>query len=224
MPRGIHFTLLHVNIQDPHVFCQKNKLYSVFPASNDGEEEGVSAEVVTAMICWMREGHSHSHRAFVRHWGLKPSWWHHSDSCDKPGLVMGVVALGSGCHFLLGNLPHGQASGTTPMGLYWCQGSASPSMSARTVITPTLGRVVPPHCHCIYPSLHAPCLQLAQELCHDCLVSCFFLYYDFFFFPQITHLQLMGREVEAFHKNLNSFSCLSNNRIWILNLQYIYIY
>lgn len=90
---------------------------------------------------------------------------------------------------------------------------------------PTSGRVVPPLCHCSYPSLHALCLRLAEELCHDCLMPCFFLYYDFSFFsPDSNTLQLTGREVEAFHKNLNSFSCLSNNRIWILNLQYIYIY
>lgn len=67
----------------------------------------------------------------------------------------------------------------------------------------------------------------ASSLLRNCAMTVLSLVSFFimiFFFPQITHLQLMGREVEAFHKNLNSFSCLSNNRIWILNLQYIYIY
>lgn len=32
------------------------------------------------------------------------------------------------------------------------------------------------------------------------------------------------KNVDDFHENLNSSSCLSNNRIWILNLQYMYIH
>lgn len=71
----------------------------------------------------------------------------------------------------------------------------------------------------VFMHLH---LQFAQVLCCGCLVPCFF-FIMIFFSPQITHSQLTGRKVEAFHKNLNSSSCLSNNRIWILNLQYIYI-
>lgn len=182
MPRGIHFTVLHVNIQDPHVLCQKNKLYSVFSASNDGEE-GVRAEVEAAMICWLKEGHFQHCRAFVRHWGLTPSWWHHSDWCDKPGLVMGVVALRSGCHFLLGNLPRGQASSTTPTGLYWCQGSASPSMSASTTVTQLQEELslhfaivaIPAFMYCAFGLLRS-CVMTAL-----CFVSFFIILFYFIF-------------------------------------------
>lgn len=35
----------------------------------------------------------------------------------------------------------------------------------------------------------------------------------------LAHLQLTGKKVEDFQENSNSFSCLSNNRVWISNLQ-----
>lgn len=91
---------------------------------------------------------------------------------------------------------------------------------------PTSGRVVAPLCHCSYPSLHVLCLWLAEKLCHDSLVLCFFLYcFILFYFSQITtHCSSREEKWKLSTKNLNSFSCLSNTRIWILNLQHIHIY
>lgn len=76
-------------------------------------------------------------------------------------------------------------------------------------------------------SLHTPVLSGCPESAAPQPCRVLFLFYYYFFPNNILaplRSQFVGRKVEDFHKNLNSSSCLSNNRIWVLNLVYIYIY
>lgn len=102
-------------------------------------------------------------------------------------------------------------------GLAW----AVPPGPAGTGIAPTSeGTALPRR------SLHAPALSGCPGSTAPQPRRALFLFY-YYFFPDNTlaslRSQLTGGKVEDFHKNLNSSSCLSSNKIRILNLQYIHI-
>lgn len=155
--------------------------------------------------------------------GLSPSQWH----CrDGPVLVRktiaGAAGEAQGSTYLLMVLGVQLGEKSSPRGLGKCE------PLVLLGLYPTSG-----HQHC--PSFRggspamSQCSGAQRALEHSCLLSYSFLLSINFFQvtlcpPLLAHSQLTGRKVEDFHENLDSLSCLSNSRIWISNLQYVYIY
>lgn len=92
---------------------------------------------------------------------------------------------------------------------------AVPTTPAGTGIVPASEGAALPRC-----SLHMPGPSGCPERTTPQLCCALFLFYYYFFPDNILAplcSQLMGKKVEDFQENLNS--CLSNNGVWILNLQ-----
>lgn len=181
-----------------------------------------------------------SNWAFVTHWWLPPSRWCCRDRPDGPGKMR--ITMAWGLRGRLGTLhpPNGTEGAAEPKKQpervwpawsiqacftwlhWWSRLGRTPRYSQRAPASPQLRRQQP----CQVLAVTGLCRradQSAPRRAAPCPVSFIIIFFQITLGPPLRS-QLTGRKVEDFHKNLNSSSGLSNNRIWILNLQYIYIY